>query len=98
MTNFAKKTPFTLQGLENETKKLLAYGISQKEVMADLKVLGDIAAGVGMDKLPNLTLAYGQVRAAGRLTGMELRQFTEAGVPLLEELSKVTGMAVQDMA
>jgi tape measure domain-containing protein len=65
-----------------------------------LRSLGDIASGVGMDKLPNLILAFGQVRAATKLTGMELRQFTEAGVPLLEELSNVMGQpvsAIQDM-
>jgi hypothetical protein len=44
--------------LENETKKLLAYGFSQTEVLGELKKMGDIAAGVGMDKLPQLTLAY----------------------------------------
>lgn len=98
LVDFAKKTPFELQGLEEASKKLLAYGFTQDEVLPNLRALGDIASGVGMDKLPNLILAFGQVRAAGKLTGMELRQFTEAGVPLLEELAKVTGMAVEDMA
>lgn len=98
MVSFAAKTPFELKGLENETKKLLAYGFSQDTVLNELKNLGDIAAGVGMDKLPYLTLAYGQVRAAGKLTGNELRQFTEAGVPMLEELSKVTGISMNEMS
>lgn len=95
---FAKKTPFTLVGIEDAAKKLLAYGVTQDKVLPNLKVLGDIAAGVGTDKLPQLILAFGQVRGAGKLMGTELRQFTEAGVPLLEELSKVTGLSVQDMA
>lgn len=88
LTDFAKKTPFELKGLETTTKQLLAYGFKQEEILPDLKALGDIAAGVGMDKLPNLTLAFGQVKAATKLTGNELRQFTEAGVPLLDELAK----------
>ena len=50
-----------------------------------------------MDKLPNLILAFGQVKAATRLTGMELRQFTEAGVPLLDELAKVMGKPVSEI-
>jgi tape measure domain-containing protein len=91
MTTFAKTTPFELTGVEQASKQLLAYGFAQEEVLPNLKALGDIAAGVGMDKLPNLILAFGQVRSATKLTGMELRQFTEAGVPLLEELTKVTG-------
>ena len=84
---FAKTTPFTLTGLQEASKQLLAYGSSQEEVIPQLRMLGDIASGVGMDKLPNLILAFGQVRAATRLTGMELRQFTEAGVPLLQTLA-----------
>lgn len=98
MAEFAKRTPFELEGLQEATKRLLAYGVSSETVLDELEVLGNIAAGVGMDKLPQLTLAYGQVRAATKLTGAELRQFTEAGIPLLEELSKVTGMTTKEMA
>lgn len=98
LVSFAARTPFELKGLEQSAKKLLAYGFTQEEVLPNLKALGDIASGVGMDKLPNLILAFGQVRAAGKLMGSELRQFTETGVPLLHELSKVTGMTVQEMA
>lgn len=97
MVSFAAKTPFELKWLENETKKLLAYWFSQNDVLKEMKTLGDIAAGVWMEKLPFLTLAYWQVRAAWKLTWNELRQFTEAGVPMLEQLSKVTWIAMQDM-
>jgi tape measure domain-containing protein len=88
LTEFAQKTPFEIKGLEDSTKKLLAYGIEQEKILPTLESLGNIASGVGMDKLPNLTLAFGQVKAATKLTGMELRQFTEAGVPLLDELAR----------
>ena len=94
---FAAKTPFELKGLEQSSKQLLAYGFAQEEVLPNLKALGDIASGVGMDKLPNLIMAFGQVRAATRLTGMELRQFTEAGVPLLQALSDQLGKPVAEI-
>jgi tape measure domain-containing protein len=97
LINFAKRTPFELTGLNQASKQLLAYGFAQEEVIPNLKALGDIASGVGMDKLPNLILAFGQVKAATRLTGMELRQFTEAGVPLLDQLSKQMGKSVKDI-
>jgi len=48
---------------------------------------------VGMDKLPNLTYAMGQVRAAGKLMGQDLMQFTNAGVPMLEALGKTLGVS-----
>ena len=39
-----------------------------------------------------LILAYGQVRSAAFLRGQEVRQFTEAGIPLLDELAKKFSM------
>ena len=50
-------------------------------------MLADISAGLGVD-MNRLILAYGQVKAASFLRGTELRQFTEAGIPMLEELAK----------
>lgn len=86
LADFAAKTPFELPQLELASKQLLAYGTSAQDLIPTLKMLGDITAGVGMDKLPQLILAFGQVKAATKLTGTELRQFTEAGVPMLEAL------------
>lgn len=86
LSNFAVKTPFELPQLLQASKSLMAYGVESNNLIPILQNLGDIASGVGMDKLPNLILAFGQVKAATKLTGMELRQFTEAGVPLLQLL------------
>lgn len=100
LVQFAKTTPFTLTGLEDASKQLLAYGITQEKVIPDLTALGNIAAGVGMDKLPNLIMAFGQVSAKTRLMGDDLRQFTEAGVPLLDVLAQQfhkTVPEIQDM-
>lgn len=97
MTQFAKTTPFELRNLQDTTLKLLAYGSEQETVLDELRMLGDIASGVGMDKLPALTLAYGQVQAATKLTGQEMRQFTEAGVPLIDGLAKHFGIATSEV-
>lgn len=100
ITKFAQTTPFQLTELVDTSKKLLAFGFAANDVIPVLTTLGNISAGVGKDKLPQLLLAFGQVRAATRLTGMELRQFTEAGVPLLGELAKqlnVSEAQVQQM-
>ena len=91
ISDFARKTPFDLPGVVSGAQKLLAYNISAEKILPTLKSLGDIAAGVGREKLPQLILAFGQVKSATFLTGMELRQFTEAGVPLLAELAKQSG-------
>jgi len=88
ISDFAVKTPFELPQLVEGAKRLSAYGVSAENMIPTLKTLGDITAGVGTDKLPQLILAFGQVKAATKLTGAELRQFTEAGVPMLDELAK----------
>lgn len=100
LQEFAKKTPFNLVELQEGTKRLLAYGIEGDKVIDTMKVLGDITSGVGRDKMPQLILAFGQVKAAGHLTGMELRQFSETGVPLLQTLAdqfKVTTGQMTEM-
>lgn len=97
LKDFAAKTPFELRGLKDLSKRLLAFNFSADELIPTMRALGDISSGVGRDKLPNLVLALGQVRAATRLTGMELRQFTEAGVPLLGELAKQTGKSEAEL-
>jgi len=93
ITQFARKTPFQLPDLIEASKRVLAFGFSMEEVIPTLSTLGNIAAGVGREKLPQLLLAFGQVRAATKLRGQELRQFTEAGVPLLEIIAQQQGIA-----
>ena len=97
ISDFARKTPFELPQVVQGAKQLLAYGIEADKLIPTFTNLGNIAAGVGMDKLPNLILAFGQVKAATKLTGAELRQFTEAGVPLLDELAKMMGVTAGDI-
>lgn len=87
----ARRTPFTLPGILIGAKRLLAFGRTAEVVREDIDILGNIAAGVGRDKFPNLILAFGQVATATRLRGQEIRQFTEAGVPILEALGEQLG-------
>lgn len=94
---FSARTPFELPQLEQTSKQLLAYGTSAEDLLPTLKTLGDLAATVGLDKLPFLTLAFGQVQAKTQLSGQELMQFMETGLPIVEELAKVTGYTVQEI-
>jgi tape measure domain-containing protein len=93
----AASTPFGIEQIEDYSKRLLAYNVGVGELIPTLEMLGDIAAGVGVDKMPQLILAFGQVRAATRLTGAELRQFTEAGIPLLDALSQSMGKSIGEI-
>lgn len=97
LRDFAVNTPFNFKGVVDLSKRLLAFGFQAEELIPTMTRLGNIAAGVGKEKLPFLVLALGQVRTAGKLTGQELRQFTEAGVPLLEELAKTMGKSLTEI-
>lgn len=81
------KSPFTFSELASYTKQMSAYGVEYDELYDTTKRLADISAGVGVD-MGRLILAYGQVRSAEVLRGQELRQFTEAGIPIVAELAK----------
>lgn len=87
LKDLAVKSPFTFSDLASYTKQMAAYGIEYEELYDTTKRLADISAGVGVD-MGRLILAYGQVRSAEVLRGQELRQFTEAGIPLVAELAK----------
>lgn len=82
----AKESPFRITQLVTYTKQLAAYRIEQEELFDTTQRLADISAGLGVS-MDRLILAYGQVRAASVLRGQELRQFTEAGIPLVEMLA-----------
>lgn len=81
------KSPFRVKELVKYTKQLAAYRIETDKLHNATSRLADMSAGLGVD-MQRLILAYGQVRAAEYLRGTELRQFTEAGVPMLDELAK----------
>lgn len=98
----AVESPFQFKDLISYTKQLAAFSVPLDELYDTTKMLADISAGlgVGMDRL---ILAYGQIRSAAFLRGTEVRQLTEAGVPILEELRKKfeelgeTGITVADV-
>lgn len=85
--DLAVVSPFQFKELASYTKQLSAYSVPYEELYDTTKRLADISAGVGVD-MGRIILAYGQVRSAAFLRGQELRQFTEAGIPLVDELAK----------
>lgn len=83
----AVKSPFEFKDLASYAKQLSAFAIPYEELYDTTKRLADISAGLGVD-MGRIILAYGQVRSAAFLRGQEVRQFTEAGIPLIDELAK----------
>lgn len=83
----AVKSPYTTKQLVTATKQLAAYRVESEKLYETNKMLADVSIGLGVD-MNRLILAFGQVKAANFLRGTELRQFSEAGVNMLDELAK----------
>lgn len=83
---FALNSPLSILDMTRYTKQLAAYKIEYDELFEMTKRFADISVGLGVDD-QRIVLAAGQTRTATYLRASELKQFTELGVPLLEELS-----------
>jgi len=90
----AEKTPFEATELLGYVIQLKNANIAQKDLIPTMLMLGDVASGVGKDKLPQIVLAYTQILAAGKLLGNNMNQLADAQVPIVNELSKVLGVPV----
>lgn len=83
----AVASPFGVMDLNQYAKQLSAYSIPYNELYDTMKRLADISAGVGVD-MGRIILAYGQIKAAKFLKGTELRQLTEANIPMADKLAE----------
>ena len=99
VTQLAATTPFTLSQVGQGAKQLLAYGSAAENITDELRMLGDISSGVGSE-IQDLTYLYGTLRMQGRAMTVDIRQFASSGIPIYEELGKITGktgVALQKM-
>lgn len=87
LQGLAVKSPFQFKDLVSYAKQLSAFSVPIEELYGTTKTLADISSGLGVD-MSRIIIAYGQVKSAAVLRGQELRQFTEAGIPLVDELAK----------
>lgn len=83
----AVASPFGVMDLSQYAKQLSAYSIPYNELYDTMKRLADISAGVGVD-MGRIILAFGQIKAAKFLKGTELRQLTEANIPMVDKLAE----------
>jgi tape measure domain-containing protein len=91
--DMANVTPFETQDLLDASKTLLNFGINVKEILPDLRMLGDIAGG-DKQRMQSLTLAFSQMTSAGRLMGQDLLQMINAGFNPLQVIAEKTGKSM----
>lgn len=93
---FAARTPFDLKGVSDGIKQFLAYGSAAEEVIGEVEMLGNVAAGLSVP-LNDMIYLFGTLRSQGTAYTIDLRQFAGRGVPIYRELSKVLGVSVSQV-
>lgn len=96
LSEMAAKTPMELTDVVSSGTLLMNYGVDSGDLIDTMTKLGDLAAG-NAQKFERVSLAYGQMLAKGKVSGEELRQMTEAGVPLLQALADELGVTAGEM-
>jgi len=97
LNKLAVESAFSIREVESNASMLLAMGTPADNIITTMQMLGDITAALPNLTFKRLALNYGQVLSAGVLTGRELRDFITGGVPILAELSKMTGKTAQQI-
>ena len=86
LSQMALVSPYTLIELSTAAKQLTAYDIAARDVVDTTRRLADMAAAVGIP-IDRLTYALGQIKAYGYLNARDARMFSNAGIPLVKQLS-----------
>ena len=81
-------SPYTFQDMLKSTRQLAAFGVETKDLYGTMKSLSDLGAGLNVD-VQRLILAYGHVKSAGVLSGIQRRQFETAGINITGEIAKL---------
>lgn len=94
LEQFAASSPFDFDGLEEASKKMLAFGFDAEETKNIMQTLGDAtsAMGGGTEELNGMAAALGQMQAKGKASTEELMQLTERGIPAFEIMQEEMGI------
>jgi len=87
LQNYNLATSFQFEEVAGAGKSLLAFGFAQEQIIPQMKMIGDISAGVGIN-IGELADLYGKARVQGRLFGEDINQLQGRGIPIIEELKK----------
>lgn len=96
LEEMAAKTPFAMGDLASSTQTLLSFGIESDKVVDIMTMLGDISMG-NSEKFSSLSRAFGQISAAGKLSGEDLNQLIDQGFNPLQTIAETTGASMADL-
>ena len=100
LADFAAKTPFEFPELQTAAKSLVSAGFGADKVIPIMRTLGDVTSGMGTgsEGVKRATIALQQMSAAGKITGEDLNQLRDAGVPVFDLLAAATGKSKEAIA
>jgi len=96
LRQMAVRTNQTSDAMMRAAVTMAQFGVSGENLTPVMRRLSEISAG-NAERLQSLAIAYGQVAAAGRLTGQETLQFVNAGFSPLAEIARTTGKSMADL-
>jgi len=99
LSDFAAHTPFDLEGLENASRMMLAYGFNAEQIIPILTDVGDATAGLGLgaEGIDRIIRALGQMQQKGKVSGEEMRQLAEAGIGAWKYLAESMGLTTEEV-
>lgn len=90
-------TAFSMDSAATVAAGLFAAGIKEgPEMTNSLKLVGD-AAQVSGRSMEEVGAIFNKVAANGKLSGQELNQLSDSGIPILQMLSKTTGKSAEEV-
>jgi tape measure domain-containing protein len=90
ITDFGAATKIGADNMLENGQSLLAFGVAQDKVLPVMKQIGDLAMG-NATEFNSIADNYGKMVSAQHVGIIDLRQFSLAGAPVIEELQKITG-------
>ena len=90
VVKLASETPLSLEMIAKNVVMMIGYGQAANDATKSVKMLGDITALTNGD-IGNAIVAYGQARQEGKMLTRDLRQFINAGVPIISILKQQLG-------
>lgn len=96
---YASISPLNVEDITSAARSLMAMGFAAESTIPTISILTDTAAVFSnnasemSEMIDRISLAFGQMKAAGKLTGQELRQLYNAGIPVYKILKEQLGLS-----
>lgn len=100
LNTFASGTPMQTQWVDDAASKILAFGGKTQTIIPEITAIGDSLSGLGKLSEANLNSmvdVFGKVSAAGKLTGGDMMQLSDAGIPAWQALSSSMGLPIPEL-